>query len=167
MTRRARTALAFLATTSFVVPSRAQEFIAVGQSAVESNGSWGINNDLRVGYRTGLSRVLYGWIFQFELVGGYRHVFASAGDLDMGRVGGGLRTGMSIYWLQLLPFAHVSAADANGNWGVLVDVGGAVDWRFKWWSLGSHYAHGFLHLDSGWSDFNEVGGHVEFRGFWL
>jgi hypothetical protein len=140
---------------------------AVDGALAEGSGHWGFNGDLRAGYRTGLSRVLYGWIFQFEIVGGYRHLFANTGDLDMGRLGLGLRTGFSVYWLQFLPFAHFSVADANGNWGELVDVGGALDWRINWVSIGSHYAHGFLHTDSGWQHFNEVGAHVEFRGFWL
>lgn len=167
MTRATRAALAFAVTSAIAPPTHAQEFVALDHTAVEHSGDWGMNGDLRAGYRTGLSRLLYGWIFQFELIGGYRHVFSNSNlpDLNMGRVGGGLRTGFSIYWLQFLPFGHVSAADASGNWGVLFDVGGAVDWRFKWWSIGSHYTHGFLHLDTGWSDFNEVGIHCEFRGF--
>jgi hypothetical protein len=162
-----RALLAFVATSAFTLPSRAQEFIAFDHSLAEGSGNWGFSGDLRAGYRTGLSRVTYGWIFQFELVGGYRQLFASTGDLHMGRIGGGVRSGFSVYWLQFLGFVHGSAADANGIWGELLDFGGAVDWRFKTWSAGTHYAHGILHLDSGWSEFNEVGIHFEFRGFWL
>jgi hypothetical protein len=165
--KRAAAALAFAAAVAVACPSRAQEVIAVDAALAESTNNWGFNGDLRVGYRTGLSRILYGWIFQFELVGGYRHIFSSIGDLNMGRVGGGLRTGFSIYGLQVLPFVHVSAADASGYWGELVDLGAALDWRFNWVSIGSHYDHGFLHLDSGWQHFDEVGAHVEFRGYWL
>jgi len=168
MTRASRTTtLAFIAACAVTSPSRAQEFIGMDHSLMEGSGNWGFNVDLRAGYRTGFSRILYGWIFQLELVGGYRQLFTNVEDLHMGRIGGGLRSGFSIYWLQFLPFIHCSAADANGNWGVLVDGGVAVDWRFKWWSLGSHYTHGGLHLDTGWQEFNEVGAHVEFRGFVL
>jgi len=167
MTRRARAALALAAALAVASPSRAQEFVGVDHALVEGSGNWGFNVDARAGYRTALSRVIYAWIWQFEIIGGYRQLFSSAGDLHMGRIGGGLRTGGSIYWLQLFLTGHASAADANGNWGVLADLGGAVDWRFKWWSLGTHYTHGFLHLDTGWQEFNEVGAHVEFRGFWL
>ena len=168
-----RSALAFLAASAVTCPTYAQEALALDAAAAEGNGDWGFAVDGRVGYRTGIPRdlpvvgALYGWVFQLEIIGGYRQLFVDTGDLHLGRVGGGLRVGGSFDWFQPFVYSHCSAADADGNWGVLVDVGGALDWRLKTWSLGVHYAHDFLHLDTGWVDLNEIGAHVEIRGFWL
>ena len=170
---RSSTALAFLTVTAAACPSRAQEVIAVDNAAVESRGNWGFGADLRVGFRTGLPRnvpligAFYGLILQPEIIGGYRQLFVDTGDLHLGRIGGGLRAGGSIYWFQPLVFVHVSAADANGSWGTIVDVGLALDVRYRSWSWGVHGVHDFMHLDTGWTHLNELGAHVEFRAFWL
>ncbi len=173
MSRATRTALAFLAASAVARPSQAQEVVAFDAAVAEGSGDWGVSVDGRIGYRTGLPRgwpiigAAYGLILQFEIIGGYRQLFADTGDLHLGRLGGGLRAGGSIYWFQPLVFLHGSAADANGNWGGLLDIGLALDARFKVWSFGVHYAHDFLHLDTGWMHLNEIGAHVEIRAFWF
>jgi hypothetical protein len=169
VSRPSRAALAFVVASSVACPSQAQEVLALDAAGAiaDSGARGGFSVDGRVGYRTALARVIYGWIWQFEIIGGYRQIFIDTGDLHLGRVGGGLRTGGSIDSLQMFIVSHCSAADANGNWGVLVDLGAAFDWRLKTWSLGVHYAHDFLYLATGWVHLEEIGAHVELRGFWL
>jgi hypothetical protein len=172
VSRATLAAVAFLAVLSTAWPSYAQEAVGLDAAAAQGSGAannWGFAVDGRIGYRTSFPRSLaiHSVIFQFEIIGGYRQLFVDTGDLHLGRLGGGIRIGGAFAWFEPFVYGHFSAADADGNWGFLVDVGGALDWRLKTWSLGVHYAHDWLHLDMGWAELNEIGAHIEIRGFWL
>ena len=150
--------------------SAAQEAIGLDTSAVrrETNAAWGFGVDGRFGYRTGFPRawIVHSVIVQFEGIGGIRQILGSDA-IDVETLGGGVRIGGAFNWFQPFAFAHVNAANSSGDWGYLVDLGAALDWRLPAYSLGVHYAHSWLHTAPDWEQFNEFGLHVEVRGFWF
>jgi hypothetical protein len=151
--------------------SSAQVAIGTDASAVRggTNAAWGFGIDGRFGYRTGFPRewIVHSIIVQFEGIGGIRQLLAQPDGLDIKTLGGGLRIGGALSWFQPFVFAHFNAANALGDWGYLVDLGGALDWRLRTYSVGVHYAHDWLRIAPGWQQLNEFGIHTEVRGFWL
>jgi hypothetical protein len=151
--------------------SHAQAAIGLDVSAVHggTNPAWGFGLDGRVGYRTGFPRawIVHSVIVQFEGIGGIRQLLASSDDIDIKTLGGGVRIGGALSWFQPFVYGHFNAANALGDWGYLIDVGGALDWRLRTYSLGVHYTHSWLHIPPGWQQFDEFGPHVEVRGFWF
>jgi hypothetical protein len=169
--RRAAAAAAVLSVASYAGESAAQEAVALDGNMVfaKSNGEFGIGVDARAGYRTGLPRflIVHSIILQPEAIAGYERSTDSEKDNGVGRLGGGLRLGILFGWLNPFAFAHVCAADAAGAWGHLEDLGGALDWRFPTHSFGVQYAHQWVHLSYGTPEYQVIGLHAEFRGFWF
>jgi hypothetical protein len=174
MTAR-RSLVVVLAASMACLPSRrvcAQEALGLDASAVEGgrNAAWGFGVDGRAGYRTGPPRswVEHTVFVQIEAIGGYRRLFVTPRDLEIGSFGGGLRLGALLGWFEPFLFSHLSAADVSGTWGPLLDVGGALDWRLRTFNVGLHYGHDWAMPFQGTElQLNEVGLHVEVRGFWL
>ena len=158
---------------SLLSPGEALAQVAIGAdaSAVHggTNAAWGFGIDGRFGYRTGFPRawIVHSIIVQAEAIGGIRQLLAQPDDLDIKTLGGGVRIGGALSWFQPFVFAHFNAANALGDWGYLVDFGGALDWRLRTLSVGVQYAHDWLHIAPGLQQFNEFGVHIEVRGFWL
>lgn len=150
---------------------RAQEVAGVDVSAIETgaHGKWGLGVDGRLGYLGGLPRawIVHNVVWQLEVVGGYKRLPASGGDVGVGSVGGGLRLGLFYGPVQGVGFVHGRAATMSGDWGPMVDAGAALDWRFSAWSVGLHYVHDWLFAPLDKQQLNELGLHVEIRGFWL
>jgi hypothetical protein len=132
--------------------------------------NWGV-------YRTVTSVLLGSMILQPEAIGGYRRVPAafaapslglgSAGDtIEVGRVGAGLRLGFAVLPtrpFEPLIFAHFGPAFGSGDFGSLLDMGAAIDWRFDWGSLGVQASFDSLSVRGGTLAWFEVGPHLDYH----
>lgn len=130
---------------------------------------WGEAVDGRFGWRFGLPRafLVHSVVLQVEAVAGYHRFAPWNMGASIERIGGGGRVGYLFGWLEPFFVAHASVADAAGSAAYLVDCGGALDWRLPAWSVGGHYGHDWLGGRSGQSQWNELGLHVEVRGYWF
>ena len=130
-------------------PRHASSQVAVGVDAgatYEPSVGWGLGFDGRLGYRFGLPReaILHSLIMQVEAIAGQMFLAPWANPVAVERFGGGLRLGWLLDEVEPFAFAHISAAANPNGWGYLGDVGGALDWRLRTFSLGLHATHSWL-----------------------
>jgi hypothetical protein len=150
-------------------PRHASAQVAVGVDAgatYEPRVGWGLGFDGRLGYRFGLPReaILHSLIMHVEAIAGQMFLAPWANPVAVERFGGGLRLGWLLDEVEPFAFAHISAAADPNGWGYLGDVGGALDWRLRTFSLGLHATHSWLSLVDGNRQVWEFGPHVEVRG---
>ena len=151
-------------------PGAAQVVLGADVGGAKESGSrWGGAVDGRFGWRFGLPRaaIVHSIIFQLEAIAGYDRLPPWDAGTAVERLGGGGRIGLLLGWLEPFGLSHASIADAAGKVAYLVDVGAALDWRLPAWSLGLHWSHDWLGGNVDSVQFDELGVHVELRGFWF
>jgi hypothetical protein len=166
---RASSALLGLCVMAWSGGAPAQWAVAAegGLTRKSDNEAWGAAVDGRFGVRFGLPRefIIHTLICQPELVVGYRSLpWAGANAV---RFGAGGRIGFLIAGLEPFAFGHYTAAEAGGDWGSVGDVGAALDYRLETWSFGYHYAREFVHVHHVNQAIDDLGIHVEIRGYWF